>query len=385
MSKKIGELLIESGAASEGDVAFALKLQEGGDGRRLGEILVEGGKTTSLAVARALATQHQLPFVQLPAIPPAVAALVPLDYQAENQMVVFRTSNETDGARVHVALADPTRLDILDELRFQLRRMVTAYVAAADDVAGAVAALKAGDGEEIIVGELLADGAPSPVPSPEELWPPPASAKPASAMPVPVVPATLAEGVPEPITAVMPPPSKQAWPVAIEPTPLPSEPGNELREHTAVDIPITTDWNTPAPSPKAAWPVALQPTPAPEVEEAPELPPEPVSVVGPAQPLSSPKEILAAADELEARLIGDKPAAGGNHAKQTVVARAPALEISEADLQILDSLERMARGDAPTLDSEKVRPAQMVASLIRLLIRKGVIQEMEFLDELSRK
>ncbi len=32
-----------------------------------------------------------------------------------------------------------------------------------------------------------------------------------------------------------------------------------------------------------------------------------------------------------------------------------------------------------------MRPAQMVASLIRLLIKKGVIHELEFLDELSRK
>jgi hypothetical protein len=63
----------------------------------------------------------------------------------------------------------------------------------------------------------------------------------------------------------------------------------------------------------------------------------------------------------------------------------PKLEISEADLQILDELDRMAQGSEPALDSEKVRPARMVASLIRLLIRKGVIHELEFLEELARK
>jgi len=65
--------------------------------------------------------------------------------------------------------------------------------------------------------------------------------------------------------------------------------------------------------------------------------------------------------------------------------RRPHLEISEQDLRILDDLEKMAQGETPSLDTEKVRPARMVASLIRLLIRKGVIHELEFLEELARK
>lgn len=66
-------------------------------------------------------------------------------------------------------------------------------------------------------------------------------------------------------------------------------------------------------------------------------------------------------------------------------APAPALDFSEEDLAILENLERMAHGEEPTLESAKVRPAQMVASLIRLLMRKGVIAETEFLEELGRK
>ena len=34
---------------------------------------------------------------------------------------------------------------------------------------------------------------------------------------------------------------------------------------------------------------------------------------------------------------------------------------------------------------QKIMPAQMVAALVRLLIKKRVIQEEEFLDELSQK
>ncbi len=63
----------------------------------------------------------------------------------------------------------------------------------------------------------------------------------------------------------------------------------------------------------------------------------------------------------------------------------PLSGLSEDDLRILEDLERMATGEAPLLETEKVRPAQMVAALIRLLIRKNVIAEADFLEELGRK
>ena len=60
-------------------------------------------------------------------------------------------------------------------------------------------------------------------------------------------------------------------------------------------------------------------------------------------------------------------------------------EFSEQDLHVLDNLERMATGEEAVLVGEKVRPERMVAALIRLLIRRGVIHELEFLEELARK
>ena len=61
------------------------------------------------------------------------------------------------------------------------------------------------------------------------------------------------------------------------------------------------------------------------------------------------------------------------------------LELTDADLDVLDGIERLASGGDEALEAEKVRPARMVATLVRLLMRKGVIDELEFLDELSRK
>ncbi|RKI03054.1 general secretion pathway protein GspE, partial [Corallococcus praedator] len=63
----------------------------------------------------------------------------------------------------------------------------------------------------------------------------------------------------------------------------------------------------------------------------------------------------------------------------------PTPDFSEEDLAVLDDIERISRGEEASLDTEKVKPARMVASLIRLLIRKGLIQESEFLEELAQK
>lgn len=58
---------------------------------------------------------------------------------------------------------------------------------------------------------------------------------------------------------------------------------------------------------------------------------------------------------------------------------------SEEDLKVLDNLERISKGEEPMQVTQKIMPAQMVAALVRLLIQKRIIQEEEFLDELSRK
>ncbi|MFP2933234.1 hypothetical protein ACLESO_50435, partial [Pyxidicoccus sp. 3LG] len=76
---------------------------------------------------------------------------------------------------------------------------------------------------------------------------------------------------------------------------------------------------------------------------------------------------------------------GAAKGAQPSVALTPRPDFSDEDLAVLDDLERLSRGDEAVLDTEKVKPARMVASLIRLLIRKGLIQEVEFLEELARK
>ncbi len=56
---------------------------------------------------------------------------------------------------------------------------------------------------------------------------------------------------------------------------------------------------------------------------------------------------------------------------------------NDAELRLLEVLDRMAEGEP--VAPEVVKPAQMAAALIRLLIRKGVVTETEFLEEFRRK
>jgi hypothetical protein len=53
------------------------------------------------------------------------------------------------------------------------------------------------------------------------------------------------------------------------------------------------------------------------------------------------------------------------------------------EIAILDALERLAGGHHA--EPEIVKPAQAMAALVRLLLRKRVISEQEFLDELVKK
>jgi hypothetical protein len=58
-------------------------------------------------------------------------------------------------------------------------------------------------------------------------------------------------------------------------------------------------------------------------------------------------------------------------------------DLSEREIAILESLDRLADG-APA-EPDLVKPTQAMAAMIRLLIRKHIVSEQDFLDELSKK
>ena len=342
--KKIGELLVEAGAVSEQDVREALGHQKSwGAGRKLGDMLIATRNVTYKAVARALAQQFDLPFVELPEIPPEVAGAVPLELQEKHKVVPFRLEVEGKSERLHVAVVDPANVAALDELRFNVQKNIRVFVAAKDDLERALALLR-GDREEPAQEAILLDDADAELQVERNAtnmvvgsWfgtAEPPSATPAIAKPV-ITPATPAQGV-----SVG---ARQGPGQAAEPVPLLTPPrGIPLDAKAAAEALDDLLGGLVGTPPVPASPRPVVPVLKFAAKEAPKKPEDPKKPEPP--------------------------------------------QFSEQDLQVLDKLERIADGTpvAPA-EGEKVRPERMIASLIRLLIRKGIIHELEFLEELARK
>lgn len=300
-------------------------------------------------MARALARQFDLPFVQLPEeIPQRVRDLVTLDFQAEHRFVLFGLEREARGERLLVAVDDPSDLTVVGELSFQLNKPIRVHVAAEDDIDRALD-LVSGRAVGLLAPEEDVSGPP--VLEHVSEGPPPSSAAAAA------VSALLDWDVPTLITprsALKPKP------------PMPPAPPPFDEDE---DITLLTPWASSGPRASVAPP----PPPRESEDLLDELlgEPEPEPLAPPAAP--GPKGVPVVVFGGAAQGLPQPPPPP----------RPP--DITDEDLKVLEDLERMADGGEATLHTEKVKPARMVASLIRLLIRKRIIREEEFLEELSRK
>jgi hypothetical protein len=130
MRKKLGEILVASGVVTQSDLDVALGDQTAGEPSRVGDLLVALGKITPVQLARALSLQHAIPFIQLPPVPTDVLKVIPIEFQHQHRLVPFRVTGEA----ISVAVADPSNIDAIEELRGQLNKKVNRYVAAADEI-----------------------------------------------------------------------------------------------------------------------------------------------------------------------------------------------------------------------------------------------------------
>jgi type IV pilus assembly protein PilB len=133
---RLGELLVRAGAATQEQIDHALELQPVLR-KRLGEILVEKRWSTPRAVAEAIAEQYGLEFVDLSqvAIDPRASSLLQEGFAIGHQVVPVRF---LDDDNVQIALADPSNLNTIDELRLALGLNCTVAVAAADALASTI-------------------------------------------------------------------------------------------------------------------------------------------------------------------------------------------------------------------------------------------------------
>ncbi len=129
----LGALLIREGLLSNEALEGALAQQRLSTSWRLGEILVDRGIVTPSVVARLIAEQYELPFVELGdlVIDSVAAARLPREIAREFPAVPIAA--HADGS-LEVAIADPTNLYYSDELHSALGVPLTFVVAAPDAI-----------------------------------------------------------------------------------------------------------------------------------------------------------------------------------------------------------------------------------------------------------
>jgi hypothetical protein len=332
VKKRLGEMLVEAGIIGETQLHSALGHQRQWGGR-LGGILVELKLASEEAIVDALALKFGFDVARLDRLEPyafsQAKALVPREYAVRNH--VFPISADT-GVLV-VAMSDPTNLALTDELAFRTGKRVKVCIAGENAIAAAVRAHYGADalaGREAIALDVDDDTAVEPLYDPigatssEQLnrfFQQPASA-PATAPARPHPPARGREPAP--------------------PRPRPRTPDDlQLEDQPTGSLPIEGEL-IPEETTEELQPIPLEADPAIQGEAT-------------WDPAADPQ-----------------PVAGGGPAGQR--------ELTPEEALVLDALDKWVAGDdaVPTV----VRPAQLLAALIRLMMRKQLITEQELLDEI---
>jgi len=115
--QKLGEILQERKIITKGDADHAAEYGQK-NGKRIGESLVELEIASDEDVAKALATQHGMEFVEVSknTIPLTALSLIPEKLIKQHEILPMASEN----GRLKVVISDPLDLDTLDMLRFRL-------------------------------------------------------------------------------------------------------------------------------------------------------------------------------------------------------------------------------------------------------------------------
>jgi len=339
MRKRLGEMLLESGAIDAAQLQAALGHQRRWGGR-LGQALVDLKIATETQIVETLSRKLGYDSIRLDALEhgPALELalrLIPYEFAQKNTLLPYAA----DMATVWVAMSDPTNIAVVDEVAFRTGRRVKVSIAGDQEVAGAVRRLYLQEkrGVEAIA---LADEPEAPVEmvghfeggttqALDEFFSraPAAPKAPAAPGAVPL-PARVSQAIPQV--------------------------GAEARLAEAVRRLKLEDETT------ASRSMAARSAPPP-MPPRPPAAPAPSADVAPANP--APTIELPLGSEVGAD--GELP------------------DLSPRLHALLDALERSARarGAPPDL----VRLARLSSALVRVLLRKGVVGEAELIAELLRK
>jgi len=117
-SERLGDLLVREGLITREQLEKALQEQRQ-SGTRVGYNLVKLGFIQETELTKMLARQYKMPAVDLSKfeVDPRIAKLIPGDVAIKNLVLPLKR----DGRTLTVAMADPTNLGVLDDLKFITR------------------------------------------------------------------------------------------------------------------------------------------------------------------------------------------------------------------------------------------------------------------------
>src|SRR3990167_2686888 len=153
---RLGDLLIQEALITNEQLAEAL-LEQKKTGRKLGRVFMDRQWVTEVQIAKAVARQLRAPFIDLGtrSLRPEVAALLPEMHARRLRALPIE---DTAGAPLRVAMADPTDLNAYDEVARLTRREIDLAVVAESHLLAALDRVYRG-GDEIagLARELTAD------------------------------------------------------------------------------------------------------------------------------------------------------------------------------------------------------------------------------------
>jgi type IV pilus assembly protein PilB len=142
---KLGEILVQAGLVNESEVRSALSEQKWW-GEHLGATLVRLQLISESDLTRALASQLDLPVVQLTGkqIHPDILELLPAEWAAKHHVVPLFQRDEAGAPTLFVGIGDPTDMSILEEVSAEVGMAAKAVVVAPSELEAAIEQFYAG-------------------------------------------------------------------------------------------------------------------------------------------------------------------------------------------------------------------------------------------------
>ncbi len=135
-TKKLGEILLETGMIDEFQLKSALA-EQGMWGGRLGSIIIKKGFVSEKDMLSAIEKQYGLSVISLDAIKkPSDEVLNMVGVEAARKFVIFPVGLE--GKTLLIAVADPTDLKTLDDITFKLGMRVRPLLALESEIMRAI-------------------------------------------------------------------------------------------------------------------------------------------------------------------------------------------------------------------------------------------------------